>query len=112
MPWRSAISLCALVAIGLGVLCLAGCSVTFDSAPTICSPDQRTELLNATLEPWTPSAPFTIGGGAVAWIQVTRDPESAEGLFGTLGGIAEVWSMPSGATPNITTKPNGDKEPH
>jgi hypothetical protein len=93
------------------LLCLAGCSVSFD-ASTVCSPDQRTELLNATLEPWTPSAPFTIRGGAVAWIQVTRAPESDEGLFGTVAGIAELWSVRSGATPNITTQPNGDKEPH
>ena len=43
---------------------------------------------------------------------MTRDPESSEGLFGTVAGIAELQSIPSAATPNISTQPNGDKEPH
>ena len=112
LPERSATSRYALFAIGPGFQLLAGCSVTFNSSPELCSPDRRTELLNVTLEAWTPSSPFTICAGSDAWIQVTKDPASAEGLFGTLNGIAELYSIPSGATPNITTEPNGYRDPH
>ncbi len=90
---------------------LAGCGLSGSCAPTICDQSQRTKLLNANLGPWTPSAPFTLKTGTTGWIQVTKLPQADEG-FGGMAGAAEVYSLHKGATPNITTTSNGDKEPH
>ena len=81
-------------------------------APTICDAGSRTELLNARLDPWKPSPPFTLQSGATGWIQLTVLPASYEGLFGHIAGAAEVYSVHSGVQPNITTAANGDQEPH
>ena len=92
------------------VLLTGGCSPSPASSPPICGEAARTPLLKVNLDPWTPSAAFTLAAGSVAWIQVTKLPFSAGGLFGTIAGVAEVHSIPSGATPNVVTKANGDKE--
>jgi hypothetical protein len=91
---------------------LVGCGPFGPSAPTICDQGERTELLKAMLVPWTPSAQFTLKSGATGWIQVTTLPESDEGLFGNVAGAAEVYSVHGGVPPNVTTAPNGDREPH
>jgi hypothetical protein len=94
----------------LTLLALAGCTSTQHAASTICTVDKRTPLLNMTLVEWTPSPPFTVGSGSAAWIQVTKDPTSSGGLFGTMGAIAEVHSIPSGTAPNVVTGSNGDRQ--
>lgn len=106
---RGSQRLVLLLVTSLAVLLLTGCG---PSAPTpaICAEATRTPLLKANLDPWTPSAPFTLPAGSVAWLQVTRLPASAEGLFGTVAGVAELHSIPSGATPSVVTQAKGDKQ--
>jgi len=94
----------------LSLIALAGCTTTQNAGSTVCSVDKRTPLLKITLVEWTPSQPFTVRSGSVAWIQVTRDPTSSEGLFGTVGGIAELHSIPSGTAPSVVTSSNGDTQ--
>lgn len=95
----------------LGLLSIASCgSPTQNLTPKICEQAARTELLHANLDPWTPSAPFTVPAASTAWLQVTKLPFSSEGLFGSIAGVAEVHSMPSGATPTVVTDSNGNQE--
>lgn len=94
----------------LSLLVLAGCTATQHAASTVCSVDKRAPLLKTTLVEWTPSPSFTVGSGLVAWIQVTKEATSSGGLFGTMGGIAELHSIPNGAAPNVVTSSNGDRE--
>jgi len=92
----------------LGALSTAGCSVLPQSAvATICEPAARTELLNEQLNSWKPSTPFTLAPASTAWLEVTILPGSAEGLFGTIAGVADVHSIPNGSSPTIGTGPDG-----
>lgn len=112
-PSRSQDIVFAVVATLLCELALDSCGPIGNStAPAICDASARTELLNVTLDPWTPSTPFTLKPGTTGWLQLTKLPQADEGLFGGTAGAGEVYSLRSGAEPNITTKPNGDKEPH
>jgi hypothetical protein len=97
--------------IGCGVVSIAGCaSPSQGSTPRICDQAARTELLKARLDPWIPSASFTIAPASTAWLQVTTLPTSSEGLFGSIAGVAEVHSIPSGVSPLVVTNSSGDKE--
>ena len=93
-------------------IALGSCGPIDAEAPAICDKSARTELLNVTLDPWVPSTPFALKSGMAGWIQLTKLPQADEGLFGGAAGGGEVYSLHSGAVPNITTKPNGDREPH
>ncbi len=53
---------------------------------------------------------FTLAPASTAWLEVTILPGSSEGLFGDLGGIAEVHSIPSGSSPTVGTGPDGIKD--
>jgi hypothetical protein len=64
-------------------------------------------LLNEKLADWTPSTPFTLAPKSAAWLEVTILPFSAEGLLAGFAGIAEVHSIPSGASPTVGTGPDG-----
>ena len=75
---------------------------------TVCGKEQRTELLNVVLEPWTPSPPFILGTGKIVWIQLTRRPFVSDPLFGSTGAIAEVHPIADGTRPKVTTDPNGE----
>lgn len=88
----------ALVMIGISFL-LLGCGLLPQAAPKVCDPAARTELLKARLEPWVTSAPFTVQRSSAAWLQVTTLPAASEGLFGSIAGIAELHSIPAGASP-------------
>jgi hypothetical protein len=95
----------------LGALSTAGCSLLPQtSVPRICEPAARTVLLNEQLDSWNPSTPFTLARASTAWLEVTILPFSAEGLFGGIGGIAEVHSIPSGSSPTVGTGPDGIKD--
>lgn len=95
----------------LGLL-LVGLVAPSCGTPLICDPDQRTELIKADLVEWQPSPAFKLKEGSTGWIQVTRLPESAEGLFGTINGVAVVYSVHSGVAPKLTTDANGNVQPH
>ena len=93
----------------VGASLLVSCGPSQNATQSVCNQRQRTELLNVTLDPWAPSMPFGVDQDKVAWIQVTHPPSSSETLFGSLGGIAEVHSLKSGAAPRVETSANGDK---
>jgi hypothetical protein len=94
-----------------GLLSLASCASPPQShTPKICEDTARTELLSAKLDPWVPSAPFTLAPASTAWLQVTRLPVSSEGLLAGFAGVAELHSMPSGSTPTVGTGPDGIQE--
>jgi hypothetical protein len=98
--------------VGLGLLSAASCgSPSQSTTSTICEPAARTVLLNEKLDPWNPSTPFTLVPASTAWIEVTILPFSYDGLFGDVGGVAEVHSIPSGSSPTVGTGPNGIKDP-
>ena len=89
---------------------ISSCDLTPQAAsPKICDQAVRTELLKSRLEPWVPSAPFTVAQASAAWLQVTRVPEAADGLFGSIAGIAELHPIPNGTSP--TTGPGVDGNP-
>ncbi|HZK72810.1 MAG TPA: hypothetical protein VFD88_02250 [Clostridia bacterium] len=109
MPGRGKCLVSSVVVI-CGCLLMSSCGPTPQAtSPKICDQAARAELLKSRLEPWVPSAPFTVAPASAAWLQVTVVPEAADGLFGSIAGIAELHSIPNDASP--TTGPGVDGNP-
>lgn len=109
-PRKAALAFAVAITASALLSVLAGCGPFGSAAPTICDQGVRTELLNSHLDSLMPSQPFTLKSGSTGWIQVTVLPSSYEGLFGDVGGVAEVHPVHSGVPPNLAPTANGGQE--
>ena len=98
----------------LGILLPAGCvdggdepSVSGSEPP--CGPAEQVALLAADLVELEPSATIEVPPGTAAWIRVTKRPTAAGGLFGEVGGVAELHSIPADAVPALVTDAAGNR---
>jgi len=94
-----------LLAVAVAVVCLAvaACSAR-TKQQEICAERSQRNLLSAQLKPWIPSPAFAVTSGATVWVRVTTLPIDADGLFGTVGGVAQLHTVKAASPPQIATE--------
>jgi len=94
------------------VLAATACHGQNAVQPKVCDVSRGTVLLQAVkLTEKVPSADFSVPARSTVWVRVDFLPTSAGGLFGTVGGVAELHSVAAGAAPLMQTAANGDVTP-
>jgi hypothetical protein len=97
-----------LVAVAVALcLAVAACSGR-TKQQAICAEHSQRNLLSARLEPWVPSPAFTVAPETTAWVRVTKLPVDADGLFGTVGGVAQLHTVQAATPPQVVTE-DGNK---